>query len=71
MKQDKSPIEEIGSMFGMKYIIGAILGILLWNLMPVYSISSASIYCTKGTIFGCDWDKGMIIKDTLYITIPK
>ena len=52
-------------------VIGAVCGIVLMSLLPIHSVGTVRLYCTEGGLLGCDWDKGMIIEDWLYFTIPR
>ena len=54
-----------------KVVIGIIVGVVLMNILPIHSTIPVSMYCKDDSLFGCDWNAGMIIKDKLYITIPK
>ena len=74
MKQDKSPIEEIGSLIGgskMTIERWIIILLLVFIFGPFHNLIPVNLWCTEGNLFGCDWDKGQIIKDTLFITLPK
>ena len=51
-------------------LLGVAIGVLLMNVLPIVTNTSLRLYCGEGLLFGCDWDKGMIIEDWLYITIP-
>jgi|13_taG_2_1085334.scaffolds.fasta_scaffold36874_4 hypothetical protein len=52
-----------------QFIFGVIVGMILLLVSPIHSTISVSMYCKEGGLFGCDWDKGTIIKDKLYITL--
>jgi hypothetical protein len=48
-----------------------IIGLLFFIFGPFYNGITVKLYCTNGSLLGCDWKKGELIDDLVYLTIPR